>query len=208
MYVSFTPLPLLLQGGDHSDDDDDDEEEEDGDGGVDVAARVQPLADDDGAFVRRGLSKAERQQRKQDAKEQRRATASAPPTALVKRGGFDDFDDFDDFGDDDDDDDAALGMYKAASKSVASKKQARAEAQEAKVQAARERAAAASSEEEVDGERRATKSILKNRGLMKYRNTERKCVVCCRRGVVLRVCRGVKVCVARVTAAWGVCVFP
>ncbi len=83
------------------------------------------------------------------------------------------------FSDDDGFDSDALGAYADAKKTVATKKRAREEVKEQRVRERAEAAGAASSEEEVEGERKATKSILKNRGLMKYRNKDRKYVHCC-----------------------------
>lgn len=66
------------------------------------------------------------------------------------------------------------GVYDAAARTAAKKKKARSEAQLAKAAAASRAATEAPSEEDIEGERRASKDIMKNRGLTKYRNKERK----------------------------------
>jgi hypothetical protein len=74
----------------------------------------------------------------------------------------------DDFGSD------ASDAYEQAKGAVVSKKKAKVEAKESYDREKAEAAGAASSEEDIGGERRASNSILKNRGLMKYRNKDRK----------------------------------
>jgi hypothetical protein len=70
-------------------------------------------------------------------------------------------------------------FYRAAAKASTVKKAKRDEEGAAKRDAARRAAMDAYVEEDVDGERRASKDIIKNRGLTKYRNKERKYVSRC-----------------------------
>ena len=85
------------------------------------------------------------------------------------------------------DDEEAGAFYDAAKKRLSKSKKARAEASSAKEAAAAAAASSAYVEEDVEGERRASKDIMKNRGLTKYRNKERKYViVSCSGAVILR----------------------
>lgn len=70
----------------------------------------------------------------------------------------------------------ALAAYDAAAAAGAHKKASKQQAREDFAAARRAAAAAAPSDEEVEGTRKADASILKNRGLMKYRNKDRKYV--------------------------------
>lgn len=144
----------------------DDEEEEDDDEDL---GRAKRLKSEEQAFVKGGMSKEERQAKRQEEKQRRLAAAAGP--ARDEDGDRDPWGKKRGRGKGKDD---ALAVYDAAKEGAEKRKQAREDIKLAREREAAEKAGNASSEEEVDGERRASKSILKNRGLMKYRNKDRK----------------------------------